>query len=432
MTTTSAQTLNQKIETANQEVFRRITTAEPVLVDIAPAKEVVPGLDDMMIMHSGPPIEWGRMCGAQRGAVMGLVLFEGWAETPDEAVRMLESGAIKLEPNHHHDSVGPMAGATSPSLPVYVVENQAFGNRAFCRLAEWLNQFGDFSPEALEVLNRWRYVFAPTLRRGVQQAGGLTLKPIIAKALEMGDELHNRPVAGSSLTAKALAPHLVQAGIEPEKLIPTLHYTANNEFLFLPISMASAKSAALPAGDVDYSTVVTAMARNGVEFGIRVSGLGDEWFTGPAQKAKGRLFPGFSEGDQGLDMGDSTITETVGWGAFTLAGAMGILKITGGTPEEAIAWNRDMYKITTGTSPDYRIPALGFEGSPVGIDIRKVVQTGITPLLDSAIAHKEPGYPNLGAGFVRAPIECFEKAMDAFARRYGGLAAESETATLQP
>jgi uncharacterized protein DUF1116 len=430
MSVTSVESLNQQIESANQEVFDRFVAADPVLIDIAPAGEVVPGLGDMTIMHSGPPIEWQRMCGAQRGATIGLVLFEGWAQSPDEAIRMLERGAIKLEPNHHHDSVGPMAGTTSPSLPVYVVENQTYGNRAYCRLAEWLNQFGDFSPEALEVLNRWRYLFAPALRQAVQQVGGLRLKPIIAKALEMGDELHNRPVAASSLTAKALAPHLVQAGVEPQKLIPTLHYLANNEFLFLPISMASAKSAAVPAGNVEYSTVVTAMARNGVDFGIRVSGLGDEWFTGPAQKAKGILLEGFTEEDAGLDMGDSTITETVGWGAFTLAGATGILKITGGTPEEVIAWNWDMYKITTGMSPDYRIPMLGFKGSPVGIDIRKVVQTGITPVLDSAIAHREPGYPNLGAGFVRAPMECFEKALDAFVRKYGLPAQEGETANL--
>jgi uncharacterized protein DUF1116 len=427
----TAETLNQHIEAANEEAFQRLVSAEPVLIDVAPAREVVPGMEDRMILHSGPPIEWERMCGAQRGAAMGLVLFEGWAQTPDEAVRLLESGAIKLEPNHHHGGVGPMAGTTSPSLPVYVVENQTYGNRTYCRVAEWLNQFGDFSPDAVEVLNRWAYVFAPALREGLRHAGGLKLKPIIAKALEMGDELHNRPVAGSSLVANALAPHLVQAGIEPEKLIPTLYYTANNEFLALPISMAAAKSSAVPAGNVEYSTVVTTMARNGVEFGIRVSGLGDEWFTAPALKAKGIILPGFREEDAGLDMGDSAITETVGWGAFVVAGAIGILSITGGTPEEVIAWNRDMYSITTGTSPDYRIPVLGFKGSPVGIDIRKVVQTGITPLIDSAIAHKEPGHPNMGAGFVRAPMACFEKALDAFAAKYGRPKLQSEAATLR-
>lgn len=424
------ETVNQKIDAANDEVFQCLVSADPILVDVAPAREVVPGLEDMMILHSGPPIDWERMCGAQRGAAIGLVLFEGWAHTPDEAVRLLASGSIKFEPNHHHDSVGPMAGTTSPSLPVYVVEDRTHGTRAYCRLAEWLNQFGEFSPDALEILNRWRYLFAPALKQGLQQAGGLELKPIIAKALQMGDELHNRPVAGSSLVAKALAPHLVQAGVEPQKLIPTLYYLANNEFLGLPISMAAAKSATLAAGNVPYSTLVTAMARNGVEFGIRVSGLGDEWFTAPAPRPQGILLPGFSEEDVGLDMGDSTITETVGWGAFTLAGATGILSITGGTPEEAMAWNRDMYKITTGTSPDYRIPVLGFKGTPVGIDIRKVVQTGILPVLDSAIAHKEPGHPNLGNGFVRAPLACFEKALQAFASTYASTPVESGTATM--
>jgi hypothetical protein len=422
--------VNQKIDAANDEAFQRLVSADPVLVDVAPAREVVPGLEDRMILHAGPPVAWERMCGAQRGAVMGLVLFEGWAQSPDEAERLLASGAIKLEPNHHHDSVGPMAGATSPSLPVYVVENRTHGTRAYCRLAEWLNQFGEFSPDAIEVLQRWRFVFAPALSRALRQAGGLELKPIIAKALQMGDELHNRPVAGSSLIAKALAPHLVQAGVEPQKLIPTLYYLANNEFLALPISMAAAKSATLAAGNVPYSTLVTAMARNGVEFGIRVSGLGDTWFTAPASRAQGLLLPGFTWDDVGLDMGDSTITETVGWGAFTLAGATGILSITGGTPEEAFAWTRDMYKITIGTSPDYRMPVLGFQGTPVGIDIRKVVETGILPILDSAIAHKEPGHPNLGNGFVRAPMACFEKALQAFTAAYASPPVESDVAAM--
>jgi hypothetical protein len=200
--------------------------------------------------------------------------------------------------------------------------------------------------------------------------------------------------------------------------VSTLRYIADNEFLFLPISMASAKSAADPAAHVEFSTVVTAMARNGTEFGIRVSGLGDEWFTAPAPRARGLFFPGYSEKDAGLDIGDSTITETVGWGAFTLAGATGILSLIGGTPEEATRNTHDMYRITVGSSPDYRIPVLGFAGAPVGIDIRKVVETGIVPILDTAIAHKDPGHPNIGTGMVRAPMDCFRKALAAFKEKY--------------
>lgn len=419
MSAVTAGKLDATVDAANAEVVRRIVSADPHLIDIAPAGEVVPGLEDRMILHSGPPIDWSHMCGAQRGSVLGIVLYERWADSVDEAVRLLARGAIKLEPNHDHDCVGPMAGTISPSLPVYIVENRTYRNRAYCRHADWRQQFGDYGEEALEILRRWRDIWAPALGQGVRQAGGVALKPIITKALTMGDELHNRPVAGSSLFAKAIAAPMVEAGVPPDRLIPTLYYCAFNEFLFLPLSMTAAKSAADPARNVEYSTVVTAMARNGVEFGIRVSGLGDEWFTAPAGKATGLLLEGFTDADAGRDMGDSTITETVGLGAFTLAGATAILGITGGKPEDAMRYSRDMYQITAGTSPDFLIPPLGFAGSPVGIDARKVVHTGIRPVLDSAIAHKDPGYPTLGAGLIRAPIECFQKAMDAFATKYG-------------
>ncbi len=417
MSTIAAEDIHQKIEAANQEAFRRLVSADPVLVDVAPAGEVIPGLQDGMILHSGPPVEWEQMCGALRGSAICVVLFEGWAKTPDKAARMLNSGVIKFDPNHHHRAVGPMCGTTTPSLPVYVVENKSYGNRAYC-MAEERHQFGDFSKDALDTLTRWRDVWAPALLQGIRYVGGIELKPVLAQALQMGDELHARPIAGSSLFAKAMAARMAGAGVPKHDLVSTLRYIADNEFLFLPISMASAKSAADPAAHVEFSTVVTAMARNGTEFGIRVSGLGDEWFTAPAPRAKGLFFPGYSEKDAGLDIGDSTITETVGWGAFTLAGATGILSLIGGTPEEATRNTNDMYRITVGTSPDYRIPALGFAGAPVGIDIRKVVETGIVPVLDTAIAHKDPGHPSIGTGMVRAPMDCFRKALAAFKKKY--------------
>src|SRR4030065_1756344 len=257
--------IKQKIETANVEAVRRINASEPVLVDIAPAGEVIPGLQDRMILHSGPPIDWQHMCGAQRGAMIGLVLFEGWAKNVEEALKLLESGAIKFEPNHHHHSVGPMAGTISLSMPVWVVENRAFGNRAFCRQVEGRQQFGDYSDSALEALRLWPDVWAHSLRKGIIQMGGLALKPIIAKALQMGDELHNRPIAASSLFANALAAPMIEAGVAKDDLLHTLRYTAGNEFLFLGLSMASGKASADPAAGLEYSTVVTAMARNKCE-----------------------------------------------------------------------------------------------------------------------------------------------------------------------
>jgi hypothetical protein len=411
--------IKQKIEGANSEAVKRLNTADPALVDIAPAGEVIPGLQDKMILHSGPPVDWVHMCGAQRGAMMGAAVFERWAKDVDEALRLLESGEIKFEPNHHHQAVGPMAGTISASMPVWVVENRSFGNRAFCRQVEGRQQFGDYRDAALDGLRSWRDVWAPSLRKGILQMGGLPLKPIIAKALQMGDELHNRPVAASSLFANALSCPMIEAGVAKDALLSTLQYIANHELLFLGLSMAAGKASADPAAGIEFSTLVVTMARNGTEFGIRVSGLGEEWFTAPSPQVNGLYLPGYSHQDAGFDMGDSAITETVGWGGFVLAGATGILSFVGGSPEEAMAYSREMRQITVSTSPNYRMPIMGFQGSPVGIDIRKVVQTGITPIIDTAIAHKNPGYPIIGAGLLRAPMECFKKALVAFGRKYG-------------
>lgn len=407
-----------KIEQANAEAGRRLNAAEPVLVDIAPAGEVIPGMRDKMVTHSGPPISWEKMCGAQKGAVIGNVLFEGWAGNYKEAEEMLEKGAIKLEPNHHHNAVGPMAGTITKSAPVWVVENKAFGNRAFCRQVEPKQQFGNYHEEGIEELRKWRDTFAPALRKGLQKVGGLELKPIITQALQMGDELHNRHSASSSLFANKMAVAMAEAELPKSELLPALYYVTNHNLIFLGLAMACGKAITDPVYDLPYSTIVTAMARNGTEFGIRVSGLGKEWFTAPAPFVEGLYLPGFSDKDAGFDMGDSAITETVGWGAFTLAGATGILSLVGGTPDEAMQYTREMRNITETTHPTYRMPILNFEGVSIGIDIRKVVQTGIAPIIDTAIAHKEPGYSIIGAGLVRAPMECFKKALISFGKKY--------------
>ena len=410
--------IKQKIEMANEEVAQRLIQGEPVLVDIAPAAEVIPGLEDKMIIHAGPPIEWSGVCGAQQGAMIGMTLYEGWADTPEQAQEMLKKGEIRLEPNHHHQAVGPMAGTITASAPVWVVENKAFGNRAFCRQVEGRQQFGEYSQDALNGLRMWRDVWAPTLREALTKTGGLELKPIIIKALQMGDELHNRHTASSSLFANAMAVAMAEADLPKESVLPTLYYITNHNLIFLGLAMACGKAISDPTHGVDYSTVVTAMARNGTEFGIRVSGLGDEWFTAPAPVVDGLYLPGYSADDGGLDMGDSAITETVGWGGFVIGGAPGILSLVGGTPGEALAYSREMKKITVATHPTYLMPALGFMGASIGIDIRKVVQTNIAPIIDTAIAHKNPGFPIIGAGLVRPPMECFKQALIAFGRKY--------------
>lgn len=410
--------LKERVEAANRTAFERLVAADPVLVDVAPAGQVVEGLSGRMILHSGPPITWERMCGAQRGSVLGLVLYEGWADDLEEAERLVSAGEVTLEPNHHHHGVGPMAGTTSPSLPVWVVENTAYGNRAYCRPTDAAQQFGDYSQAALDGIRHWRDVRAPAVAAAVRRLGGLPLKPLLVKALAMGDELHNRPIALSALIGNALAPALVEAEVGKEALVQTLWWLAKDEFLGLGVSMAAAKASVEPAEGVESSTMVTAMARNGTEFGIRVSGLPGRWFTAPAPPVEGLYLPGYSAADAGFDMGDSAITETVGWGGFVLGGAPGILALVGGTPDQALEISRSMRSITLGSSPDYRMPVFGFEGSPVGIDIRKVVRTGIRPTIDTAIAHRDPGHPKIGGGLVKAPLDCFTTALRAFGERY--------------
>jgi hypothetical protein len=412
--------IKERVDAANAEAARRIIAADPVLVDVAPALEVIPGMRDRLVLHSGPPVDWKHMCGAQRGAAIGMCIFEGWAKNEEEAARLIEAGEISFEPNHHHSTVGPMAGTITPHMWVWVVENKAFGNRAFCRQVESFQQFGDYSPQALSALVNWRDVWGPALRAAVRKMGGVPLKPLITRALQMGDEMHNRVVASSSIFTNAVAPALVEAGLPMEQVVATLRYAGNHPFLFLGLSMAAAKSAADPARGVEASSMVTAMARNGTEFGIQVSGLEGEWFTAPAPRVKGLYLPGWKDEDAGADLGDSAITETVGWGGFVIGGAPGILTFTGGTAAEAIAFSRDMQGISVARSPEYLMPALDFEGTGVGIDIRKVVKTNILPVIDTAIAHKEPGHGIIGGGIVRPPMECFTKAVKRFAEKYRG------------
>jgi hypothetical protein len=412
--------IKQQIESANQEAVHRMIMGDPVLVDIAPAGEVIPGMQGKKVQHSGPPIEWARMCGAQQGAIIAMVVFEGWAKTIEEARAMLDRGEVCLEPNHHNRSVGPMAGTISPSLPVFVVKNQEFGNIAFCRNVEGRQQFGDYSTDAIADLHKWKDIWAPAMRAGVLQAGGIHLKPIIILALQMGDELHNRHHASSSLFANRMINPMIEAGVKKPELMSTVDYMTYHNLLFLGLAMASGKAIADPAQGIEYSTMVTAMCRNGVEYGIRVSGLGDEWFTAPAPKVNGLYLPGYKDADAGLDMGDSAITETVGWGGFVIGGAPGILSLVGGTPDLALSLSREMRTITLAKHPQYLMPVFDFEGAPIGIDVRKVVQTNSTPVLDTAIAHKDPGYPIIGAGLVRAPIECFKKALTRYSQKYLG------------
>ncbi|MBI2493172.1 MAG: DUF1116 domain-containing protein [Candidatus Rokubacteria bacterium] len=400
---------------ANREALRRIQAGTATLVGLRPAREVVPGLGERTVLHAGPPVAWERMCGPMRGAVIGAALFEGWAQTPGEAIGLAESGALSFDPCHHHRAVGPMAGIVTPSMAVYLVRNEPFSAEAYATINMGQGKVLRMGAHDASVLERLQWMnreLAPLLDDALRRAGGVDVASLIARALTMGDEAHNRNTAATSLLIRALAPKLAttrQGDVER-----ALAFMGASDSFFLNVAMAACKATLDPAHGLSGSTLVTAMARNGTEFGIRVSGTGDRWFTAPAPKVQGLYFPGYGPDDANPDLGDSAITETAGLGAFALAAAPAIVQFVGGTPRLAVETTERMYEITLGEHETFRIPALDFRGTPLGIDVRKVVETSIVPVIDTGIAHRQAGVGQIGAGLAEAPVSCFVEALEAF------------------
>ena len=414
--------MKAKIEEANQEAVSRIQRARPTLLDVSIAGEAIPGMKRNMILHAGPPEPWERMCGPMKGAVIGGMILEGLAKNRQDAEALAASGNVLFEPCHHHSSVGPMAGVATWSMPVWVMENRTFGNRAYCTLNEGLGKvlrYGAFSEEVIARLRWMAEDLAPALKKALVRHGPIDMKSMIAQALQMGDEGHNRNRAGTSLFIREIAPDLVMLDESREKIARILAFIHGNDHFFLNLSMPSCKCTVDAAASVEGSSVVTTMARNGTEFGIRVSGLGDRWFTGPAGMVEGLYLPGFSARDAAPDIGDSVITETAGIGGFAMAAAPAIVKFVGGSARDAIRYTQQMYEITVAENDSYQIPTLDFRGTPTGIDLLKVVETGILPAINTGIAHKEPGIGMVGAGLVHPPENCFHDALEAFAEKYG-------------
>ncbi len=412
---------NLDIEAANAEAVRRILAAKPTVTGIGTALDVVPGMARDLILHAGPPVAWKDMCGPLKGAIMGGLMYEGLAANPEEAETLAASGNIRFEPCHHHDAVGPMAGVMTASMPVWIVKNKEFGNRAFCTLNEGLGKvlrYGAYSAEVLGRLAWMRDELAPIISAALALRGPLDMKTIIAQILQMGDEGHNRNRAGTSLVIRELAPHLVMLDWPREKLAKVLAFLNGNDHFFLNLTMPSAKCTVDAAAGVEGSTIITTMARNGTEFGIKLSGLPGRWFTGPAGIVEGLYLPGYGPNDAALDIGDSVITETSGIGGFAMAAAPAIVKFVGGSPQDALDVTLRMYEICQTENDAYQIPALDFRGTPTGIDVRKVVETGILPAINTGIAHKKPGIGMVGAGLVKPPENAFRDAVVAFAKEY--------------
>jgi hypothetical protein len=407
------------IEDANRKAFAAFLASTPVLRGVGVARRDLPGMGERMILHAGPPIDWARMCGPMQGAIIGAILYEGWANSGEAARALAASGEIAFEPCHHHAAVGPMAGIISPSMPVWILEDTMHGRRTFSNLNEGLGKALRFGANADDVLARLKWIeqgLAPALDKALAALGGIELKPLMAQALAMGDELHNRNIAATSLLVRRLAGALARAGLQQDVLAGVLDFMAATDPFFLNVSMAACKAMVEAAHGVPGSSMVTTMARNGVEFGIRVSGLGSQWFTAPAEAIDGLYFPGYRAEDAARDLGDSAITETAGVGGFAMAAAPAIVKFVGGTPADAIGNSLRMRHITLGESNAFLLPTLDFRGSPTGVDVRKVVDTGIEPVINTGIAHREPGVGQIGAGLTRAPLACFTQALNALAK----------------
>ena len=415
-------TLGEKINQANAEALKRILGAQPTLVGMGTAGEDIPGMTKKTILHAGPPVTWDKMCGPVRGAVIGGLIYEGLAANKEEAEKLAASGEITFDSCHHHNAVGPMAGIVTYSMPVWKVVNKTSGNYAYCTVNEGLGKvlrFGAFGDEVIDRLKWIQNEFYPIVKEAIAIHREINLKTMIAQVLQMGDEGHNRNKAGTSLLIRELAPAIAQTHFPLEKIVKVLEFLNSNDHTFLNLTMPACKSTMDPVGNIPYCTIVYTMARNGTEFGIRVSGFGNRWFTAPAEIIDGLYFPGYTQADANPDVGDSCITETTGIGGFCMAAAPAIVQFVGGTVADSIKYSTQMYEITEGEGNTYQIPALNFRGSARGIDIRKVIETGIRPIINTGIAHKDMGVGQVGAGIVSPPMKCFEDALEAWGEWMG-------------
>lgn len=407
-----------EIAAANKRALGRILSSKPVLAGLDTAINVIPGMKKELILHAGPPVKWADMCGPMRGAVIGALIYEGLARGEKEAEKLAASGKIKFSPCHEHSAVGPMAGIISASMPVFIVKNEAYGNRAYATMNEGLGKvlrYGAYSREVIERLKWMETVMFPVLKRAVARLGGIDLKAITAQALHMGDEVHNRNRAATSLFYRAIAPSVITTAADPEQAASVLEFINRNDHSFLNLSMALSKACLDAARGVRHSSVAVVMARNGTEFGIQLSGTGDKWFTGPSPVPDALFFAGYTREDANPDIGDSAITETNGLGGFAIAAAPAIVQFVGGLAADAVNYTMAMYEISAGENDAYKIPALNFRGTPTGIDAVKVVEKGILPFIDTGVAHKKPGIGQVGAGVLSAPPEPFVKAFRYFA-----------------
>lgn len=414
---------DERVKAANEKAISIVLSGHPYLVDMGLAKDMIEGFHENLILYAGPPIRWDQMCGPMQGAVIGALLYEKKANNAEEAKALAASGQIEFAPAHHYNAVGPMAGVISASMPVHVVLNKAFGNKAYCTVNEGLGKvlrFGAYDESVITRLNWIKEELLPVMKATVlSYEEGIDLKSLIAQALQMGDECHNRNKAATSLFFREVVPAILKTPFNKDHHERVIRFIQNNDHYFLNLSMPAAKSIMEAAHGIPYSTLVTTMARNGVDFGLRVSGMGEQtWFVSPANFVQGLLFAGYSDDDANPDLGDSTITETSGIGGFAMGASPAITQFVGGNVEDAMAYTYSMFKITMKENASFALPALNFVGTPTGIDVIKVVKRGILPIINTGIAHKEAGIGQIGAGVVTPPMACFNQALKACHKQF--------------
>lgn len=408
------------LQRANDESFAKLDAADPWVVDVKPAIDVIPGYHPRLVLTSGAPMPWSAYTGGQREALIGGALFEGLAADREAAIAGFESGDIEVGGCQDYASVGSLAGIYTASMPVFVVENRANGNLGFCNFYEGKEprrlNYGCYDEGVHERLLHVNEVLAPVVGEAIRRLGGVALKPMIAKALRMGDEVHSRNAAASILFNREILPavlDMVEEGLPGVR--ETMLHLAENDYFFLRLSMAAAKASA-DAMPTEGSSLVSAMAFSCRGFAIKVAGL-DGWFEGPPPLHEGKLFEGHTEDEITWMGGESPITETVGLGGFAQACALSLQGYQGGSSETMIQRNLEMYDIVHGENGSYRIPLFDFRGTPTGVDIFKVLETGVLPVMDVGLAGRDGG--QIGAGIIRAPRECFELAAAAWRERYG-------------
>jgi len=419
--------MKQEIDRANDIAVNQMMDSKPCLVGLGKALDCIPGMRKNLFLHAGPPITWDRASEPLRGAIIGAVLFEGIASTKEEAIACIEKGLITLESNNDHYSVGPMAGLITPSMSVYIIEDKSNGKFFYTNMSDNAAnsrgqslRFGIFHKEAIQHLHWMENVQAPVFQKVIKALGEIDLRALIAESLHMADECHTRVKATSLLYMKAMAhlvPKFASNTSDADKILETL---ATDAFCGLNVAMAAAKTMTAAAHGVEKSTLITVFSRNGTDFGIKVSGLGNQWFTGPAEIPSGLWFPGYTAGDANPDIGDSAIMEAAGLGGLAMAASPASVAFIGGDAQEALNITMDMYEITHSEHKHFTIPALNFRGTPVGIDVRKVIERNIRPHINTGIANKKMNCVMVGCGAAHPPMVAFEQALEAFVSKYVG------------